>query len=110
MNLVPEWEIVIGSVRFKTWMNDGCDYDEKLNLFYISHFIHQPNKFGIHQCVGSLKSQWMLKTSILYKTLKSNGYWYTADMDGWYGEFEYKWSYYIHFYMNDSKLLILYIL
>ena len=54
-------------------MNDECDYEEKLNLFYISHFI-QPNKFGIHQCVGSLKSQWMLKNSILYKTLKSNGY------------------------------------
>ena len=101
MNLVPEWEIVIGSVRFKTWMNDECDYDEKLNLFHNSHFIHQPNKFGIHQCVGSLKSQWMLKTSILYKKLRSNGYWYTADMDGWYGEFEYDWYDHIHFYMND---------
>ena len=28
LNPTIEIEIVIGNVRFKSWMNDGCDYDE----------------------------------------------------------------------------------
>ena len=36
-------------------MNDGCDYGEQLNYLHNSHFIHQSNKYDIHQYIGSSK-------------------------------------------------------
>ena len=55
-------EKVIGNVGFKTWMNDGYDCVEKLNLFHNSHFIHQ--------CIGSSKYWWMLKMVVFVKQWK----------------------------------------
>ena len=56
-----------------------------MNHFHYSHFIHQPNKYDIHQYIGSSKydGYW-----------KMDDYWYNEDKGWWYGEFElgYEWN------------------
>ena len=44
MNPTTGWVIVIGNVRFITWMNHGNDCDEELNQLHYSHLFYQPNK------------------------------------------------------------------